>query len=452
MAGQIEKIIGERRKSNYKMKKVYKLIIVVSVFIISFLCTACSKMNSTNPEYSLPSEISEEEQNGLSLGSENVENEKSETSSLTVGKKYSYNIDSTYNFKFASEVYDVDLYEMAELDYVPILLVEIPDNKPKEESVNKLLLENYVSKLPVNQQWMDQAEIRVTYRSERYLCFEYVSHAALPDDHDDTQLIFTLDLQEEKLVDYPKIETEWRRYDKFQAGSLYKEMEQWLERTVEEQNLLRGEENYKIHEEIAECNGISFSCIQIEGMEDQEQQDRINQLLQAPLSDLILCDGWEETEEKLKEHLFESVKIYVSYKTEKWLSVVYSIQIEEASKSFGDGIADIGITINIETGERFMLDDLFEIEGLSNWLSANVYGDEKKLIDKLQGSLMTEEEITEYFSDNIIGTALNSYRYDLWSFYLSQGKLVILNGWSSFDIEIPLPEIYEYLKTDPWYD
>ena len=37
------------------------------------------------------------------------------------------------------------------------------------------------------------------------------------------------------------------------------------------------------------------------------------------------------------------------------------------------------------------------------------------------------------------------------SFYLYKGKLVILRLDSYYDFEIPLPEIYEYLKVDPWY-
>ena len=126
--------------------------------------------------------------------------------------------------------------------------------------------------------------------------------------------------------------------------------------------------------------------------------------------------------------------------------------MEEASKKFGDGIADIGITINMETGERFMLDDFFEVEGLGNWLCANVCSDEEMLLERLQGSIMTEQEIIERHSQQIIGSPLSAYRCTWWSFYISQGKMEILNGWSNVDIEIPLPEVYEYLKIDPWYD
>ena len=435
------------------MKKVYKLIIAESILIISFLYTGCSEKYSTNHEYSLPAEISVKEQEEQSLGSEKNENENPEVSDVAAVKGYSYYIDSGIDFKYEADIYDIDLYEMSELDYAPLLLVRIPKDKEKEESVNRMLLMAYVSKLPLNQQWMEQAEIKIAYRSERYFCFEYVSHAALPDDHDDTQLVFTLDLEEEKLVDYPEIKTECSRYDKFMNGSLYEEMDQWLEKPVEEQNRLRGECGYEVYGETAECNGISFPCVQIEGLENQKRQEQINQLLKAPLSDLILWDGWEEKDEELKVHRFGDAKIYIAYKTEKWLSVVYSIKMEEASKNFGDGIADIGITINMETGERYMLDDFFEVDGLLNWMCANACsGDEKMILDHLWGSIMTEQEITRRRGNQIVSSPLSAYQNTWRSFYISQGKIEILNGWSSFDIEIPLPEVYEYLKIDPWYD
>lgn len=65
---------------------------------------------------------------------------------------------------------------------------------------------------------------------------------------------------------------------------------------------------------------------------------------------------------------------------------------------------------------------------------------------------MTEQEITRHRGSQIVSSPLSAYRCTWWSFYISQGKTEILNGWSSFDIEIPLPEVYEYLKIDPWYD
>lgn len=250
------------------------------------------------------------------------------------------------------------------------------------------------------------------------------------------------------MVDYPEIETEWSRYDKFMNGSLYKEMEQWLEKSVEEQDSLRGKCSYGVYEKTAECQGIFFPCVQIEGLEDQEKQEQINQLLQVPLSDLITYD---KSEEEYKAHFYGSAKIYIAYKSEEWLSVVYSIQMEEASKNFGDGIADIGITVNIKTGERFMLDDFFEVERFSNWLAAAGRAGTMRT-DYLLGSIMTEQELAERYDDEIIGITVNSYRRDLCSFYIYKGKIVLLNGSSAFDVEIPLPEVYEWLKTDPWYD
>lgn len=434
------------------MQKESKLILAGSILTMLFLCTACSGTNFAKNGYSLPPELSAEEQEDLRLKKENASFKEPEVTDFEPEKNASYYIDRFSPFQLKIDIYDIDPCEMSNLDYVPALFVKIPENSEKEETLNRLLLESYISRLPADQQWMNQVEINILYRSEKYLCFEYISHAALPDNYDRTQLIFTLNLEEERLIDYPEIETEWNRYDKFQAGSLYKEMEQWLEKPVEEQNLLRGECDYEVYGKYGECDGITFPCAQVKKLENKERQEQINQLLQAPLVDLILDDRWDESDRELKEWRFGSVKTYIACKTDKWLSVVYSVQIENASQNFGDGIADIGITINMETGERFMLDDLFEIEGLSNWICANIFGNEELVINSLRGCVWTEREMAEYFSDDIIGPELYRYKSDWCSFYLYQGKIVILGSWSSFDMEIPLPEVYEYLKTDPWYD
>ena len=70
------------------------------------------------------------------------------------------------------------------------------------------------------------------------------------------------------------------------------------------------------------------------------------------------------------------------------------------------------------------------------------------------GFLLTEEEILSY----VQGGDFYFYKGELFvgryadrldTFYLYEGQLVILRNGGSF--EILLPEIYEYLKVDPWY-
>lgn len=39
--------------------------------------------------------------------------------------------------------------------------------------------------------------------------------------------------------------------------------------------------------------------------------------------------------------VFEDIKIFLAYKTEKWLSVVYSIKADEPSIKTGKGLAEI---------------------------------------------------------------------------------------------------------------
>ena len=112
--------------------------------------------------------------------------------------------------------------------------------------------------------------------------------------------------------------------------------------------------------------GITFPCAQIKGLADRAKQDKINQALREPLTVLAQAD-WDD-EIRYKENLKET-DIYVAYKSEQWLSIVYLFVVVETSpgdwewKYRGDGIVDFGVTVDMQTGERCMLDDLFEKQG-----------------------------------------------------------------------------------------
>ena len=179
----------------------------------------------------------------------------------------------------------------------------------------------------------------------------------------------------------------------------------------------------------------------------------------------LIEDGvWEDRENQ--QNIFDSTKIYIEYQTKQWLSVVYSMQIPiDPDPRWRDGVRDLGITINIQEGKRVLLDDLFEKNKILDWFYVmGMYeeGNWQYRVDKyecLALLLQTEKQkLIEYKNNlrknNIVELDECSWLQGMtdWdSFYLYKGKLVILRLDSYYDFEIPLPEIYEYLKVDPWY-
>ena len=87
-------------------------------------------------------------------------------------------------------------------------------------------------------------------------------------------------------------------------------MEVYQEKTVAEQSVLRGEQSYEVQMITAECDGIVFSCVGIDGMSDEEKQNKINGILQEPIRTCIMNEGWKTDSEK--QELFENVKIYIA--------------------------------------------------------------------------------------------------------------------------------------------
>lgn len=340
---------------------------------------------------------------------------------------------------------DADTVEEEEQLQIPIG----EENIEKENRLNVLILERCNSVLPKEKAWMDKAELMITFRSENYLCFEYISHAAIPEDYDYKQLYFTLDLEEERWEEYPVIETKY--IDEYNGifidGGMEEEQKEFNGKTVEEQNSLRGDAGYDVYEQTITCEGISTSCVQVRGLEDSDKEKQINQLLQEPLITLIQS-GEAENFKDFGIGVFEDIKIFLAYKTEKWLSVVYSIKADEPSIKTGKGLAEIGITINMQTGERVMLDDLFSLQDLEGWLVGHGFNEVYLYDNNIHGTVLTEKEIISQL--DVKGQRALLYYNTALKFYLYRGELVLMDAL--FVNEIPLPKIYEYLKVDPWYD
>ena len=453
-----------------KCRKVNKMV-YIGILVAVVLCAVCGCEAEPESAYrtedeqdticcsevELESEYGAESDQDVVSGSTGVSPDvyktESDRESVEIKQQFTYFINWEGHFSYPSEVYHIGEVETQPY-FVPVLLVKIPDDRQKEERINRMLLEHYVEVLPdaEEEDWWRMQEIRITYRSERYFCFRYVSNTSLPEGCDYYNLYITLDLQQEKIIPYPVLAENVEKYNPCDYwGCVYREMEVYQEKTVAEQSALRGEPSYEVQMITAECDGIVFSCVGIDGMSDEEKQNKINGILQEPIRTCIMNEGWKTDSEK--QELFENVKIYIAYQSEEWLSVIYSIKVDNLNK-VSDGEADFGVTVNLQSGERVMLDDLFEIDDLMTWMYAcGRYQEDSRSMREL-GFLLTEEEILSY----VRGGDFYFYKGELFvgryadrldTFYLYEGQLVILRNGGSF--EILLPEIYEYLKVDPWY-
>lgn len=327
---------------------------------------------------------------------------------------------------------------------LPALQVCFPEDEEKEKKINQLILTRCSEVLPTDPEWIEEAQIEVIYRSDKYFCFRYLENVFLPEYYDVTKLYFLIDLEKGELIEYPATGNEASNNLKF-TGDLYLEMEKYEEKTVEEQNALRCGADYDIYEETDSYADVAFSCVQVQGMKNTEIQSRVNEALKEPMIALI------ENEDNAAEYIGD-VKIYIAYKTPKWLSIVYTFEISSFSEMW-DGCSDIGVTVNMETGERCMLDELFNMDdGLLEFLCANTTWDEDSWMKQLKGCVLTEEELLVYNQGGLEYEIRNYDGMQLCSFYLYSGKLVLTSPFSFADMEIPLPEISRYLTVDPWYE
>ncbi len=312
-----------------------------------------------------------------------------------------------------------------------------------QDEINQMLEKEGKKRLPgwEEKEWWEAASIHIDYRSERYLFWHYVSPSPLPEECKWEDLYFGLDVKRGWLLNY------WHggRYllygDKF-----YLKMEESWEKPVMEQDADQRIARYEIRETQGECDGTVFPAVEVTGLTDEALQTRINGRLQEGLKRFIENEGWED--KAWRQELLDKTKIYISYKSDKWLSVVYSIPICDENE-LDDGILDLPVVLDMQTGERLRLDDFIEVEELKYWLVCR-----GKLPDdftwQLQGILTPERQLfygysVNWYEDFSGYTALDR-------FYLSRGRLILLSHRSTSDENIPLAELFAYLKVDPWYD
>lgn len=418
----------------------------VSIGAVAWMCFAC--LGIAKEGYSMeevvtsekaddPEEIIEEEK----INGEIIKEQSAEENEIELPVRQ-----FTYTFGRKS-IWDTEILKYnlnRDIIGIPALQVCFPEDEEKEKKINQLILTRCSEVLPTDRKWIEEAQMEVIYRSEKYFCFRYLENSFLPEDYDVTKLYFLIDLEKEELIDYPATGNEDSNNLKF-TGDLYLEMEKYEDKTVEEQNVLQGETAYDVYEETVSYADVAFSCVQVQGMQNAEIQSRVNEALKEPMIALI------ENDDNAAKYIGD-VKIYIAYKTPKWLSIVYTFEISTFSEMW-DGYSDVGVTVNMETGERCMLDELFNMDdGLLEFLCVNTTWDEDRWMKTLKGCILTEEELLAYNHGSLEYGIRNYDGLKLNSFYLHSGKLILTSSQSFADMEIPLPEISRYLSVDPWYE
>lgn len=136
-------------------------------FDVLYLYKSTREKDNIAAEISLDaSTVEEEEQLQIPIREENIEEAKSEPL-----EDFSYYIDRVNLYdSYYSDMYGVDIESNSDL-FLPVPLVTIRSDIEKENRLNVLILERCNSVLPKEKAWMDKAELSISFRSEKYLCF-----------------------------------------------------------------------------------------------------------------------------------------------------------------------------------------------------------------------------------------------------------------------------------------
>jgi hypothetical protein len=161
---------------------------------------------------------------------------------------------------------------------------------------------------------------------------------------------------------------------------------------------------------------------QISGLGNESLENKTNQTLKESITAWIneTCEWMERSE------------IVVKYKTPKYLSLCYVIEWNNSQKN---GYMRIGITVDMQTGDRVYLNDLIKnTTNLKQKLVSYSYGTEfsppidSEEADKIihSASISETKYLEEIFKDDPYAyNHINSYFTAKSSFYLTDNKLVI---------------------------
>ena len=193
------------RGKKIAMKEIFRIFTVLSAF--SFIITGCGKPaadNTLHNETELESEtvLEAEPESETEIKAEietNTESESEEEAikhTNPVYQEYSYGIGHS-QLDYMASVTGLDFEKPEEIEAIPVIEVCIPANPEREKRINKAIAEQCIQILPMNKEWLNKVEMQVVYRSERYLCYEYVHRRPLPEEYDNVllPLYVTVDLK-----------------------------------------------------------------------------------------------------------------------------------------------------------------------------------------------------------------------------------------------------------------
>jgi hypothetical protein len=173
---------------------------------------------------------------------------------------------------------------------------------------------------------------------------------------------------------------------------------------------------------------------QISGVGNESLESRINQTLKSSITEWINkdCDWLDESQ------------IAVKYKDLDYLSLCYTIELkDDRGETNMSTYTRIGVTVDMRTGDRVFLDDLFKnTDSLKKELEKYNYGNEisppinsddanKILHDASISEKQYFEEI--YKTDPHVYDFMLSYLRAKSSFYLTDKQLVITRDENEFD-------------------
>lgn len=173
---------------------------------------------------------------------------------------------------------------------------------------------------------------------------------------------------------------------------------------------------------------------QISGLSNESLENQINQTLKSSITEWVNkdCEWMEESQ------------ITVKCKTPKFLSLCYTVELkDDRGEDYMSTYTRIGVTVDMHTGERVFLDDLFkDTAGLKEELKKYNYGNElsppidSEEADKiLHDASIPEKNYFEeiYKTDPLVYDFMFSYVRVKPSFYLTDNKLVITRDENEFD-------------------
>ncbi len=201
--------------------------------------------------------------------------------------------------------------------------------------------------------------------------------------------------------------------------------------------------DYKIYENEYEAydeeeNLFKVKYAQVSGLGNESLENVINQTLKLSITEWIneSCE-W-----------MDKFQIIIKYKTSKYLSLCYTIEWkDDRGEDYISEYTRIGVTVDMQTGERVYLDDLIEdIGGLKKDLEKYDYGNEfsppinsDEADEIIHNSSISEKKyLNEIYQNNPdVYRFIKSYIGLKQSFYLTDNKLVITrDGYDLNDVYI----------------